>query len=136
MTYSSFNLSLILASGLGKTRQDQARRAVHVHQGQAKSALIRSCSPTIGRCPSDSGFLAGRARVGPGSAGRAAKSNPLRTNLALSLECLVKCLMKCSVQCSMKYSVKCLLKCSIEYSVECSVKCSVECLMRYLVKCL
>ena len=64
MTYSLFNLSLILASGLGKTRQDQARRAVHVHQGQANSALTRPCSPTIGRCPSDSGFLAGRARVG------------------------------------------------------------------------
>src|SRR6266487_632966 len=74
MTYSLFNLSLILASGLGKTRQDQARRAVHVHQGQTNSALIRPRSPAIERCPSDSGFLAGRARVGPGSAGRAAKS--------------------------------------------------------------
>src|SRR5436190_22794629 len=75
MIYSLLNLSLILASGLGKPRQDQARRAVHVYQGQANPTLTRPRSPTIGRCPSDSGFLAGRVRVGPGSAGRAAKSN-------------------------------------------------------------
>jgi len=62
-----FNLSLILASGLGKTRQDQACQAVHVHQNQVNSALIQLCSSIIERCSSDSEFLASRARVRPGS---------------------------------------------------------------------
>ena len=88
MIYLSFNLSLLLSSGLRKTCSDQAHRAVHVHPGQANSTLTRPRSPIIGRCPSDSGFLAGRVRVGPGSAGRAAKSTMhyLKRKLMLRLK--------------------------------------------------
>src|SRR5438034_2958 len=58
MIYSSFILSLILASGLGKARQDQALGlSMFIRVRQTR----RPHSPTIGRCPSDSGFLAGWA---------------------------------------------------------------------------